>query len=81
MEEAVIISAVRAPVGRSAGILKDVRPEDLAAPVIAKAVQCANIDPGSIENVSFGAPNQSGEDILEGVYVGCRPGLMPERSQ
>jgi acetyl-CoA acetyltransferase len=62
MEEAVIISAVRTPVGRYAGILKDVRPDDLAALVIAEAVKRANIDPSSVEDVIFGAANQSGED-------------------
>src|SRR2546422_5673903 len=62
MEDAVIISAVRTPIGRYAGSLKDVRPDDLAALVIAEAVQRAHIDADSIEDVILGCANQSGED-------------------
>ena len=62
MEEAVILSAVRTPIGRYAGSLKDVRPDDLAALVIAEAVRRATIDPQSIEDVILGCANQSGED-------------------
>ena len=62
MEEAVILSAVRTPVGRYAGVLKDVRPDDLAALVISEAVHRAHIDADSIEDVILGCANQSGED-------------------
>jgi 3-oxoadipyl-CoA thiolase len=62
MEEAVILSAVRTPIGRYSGSLKDVRPDDLASLVIAEAVRRANIDAGSIEDVILGCANQSGED-------------------
>src|SRR5689334_8930001 len=62
MEDAVIISAVRTPIGRYAGNLKDVRPDDLAALAISEAVKRANIDPGSIEDVILGCANQAGED-------------------
>jgi 3-oxoadipyl-CoA thiolase len=62
MEEAVILSAVRTPIGRYGGILKDVRPDDLAALAITEAVRRANIDAGSIEDVILGCANQAGED-------------------
>ena len=62
MEEAVIISAVRTPIGRYGGALKDVRPDDMGALVISEAIKRANIDPGSIEDVIFGCANQAGED-------------------
>lgn len=62
MEDAVIISAVRTPIGRYAGSLKDVRPDDLAALVITEAVRRANIDADSIEDVILGCANQAGED-------------------
>jgi 3-oxoadipyl-CoA thiolase len=62
MEEAVILSAVRTPIGRYAGSLKDVRPDDLAALAISEAVRRANIDTGSIEDVILGCANQAGED-------------------
>jgi 3-oxoadipyl-CoA thiolase len=62
MEDAVIISAVRTPIGRYAGSLKDVRPDDLAALVISEAVRRASIDPSSVEDVILGCANQAGED-------------------
>ena len=62
MEEAVILSAVRTPIGRYAGSLKDVRSDDLAAMVIVEAVRRANVDAGSIEDVILGCANQAGED-------------------
>jgi 3-oxoadipyl-CoA thiolase len=62
MEEAVILSAVRTSIGRYGGSLKDVRPDDLAALVIAEAVRRAHIDADSIEDVILGCANQAGED-------------------
>src|ERR1700694_3286901 len=62
MQEAVILSAVRTPIGRHAGSLKDARPDDLAALVIAEAARRANVDPASIEDVLLGCANQAGED-------------------
>jgi 3-oxoadipyl-CoA thiolase len=62
MEDAVILSAVRTPIGRYAGSLKDVRPDDLAALAIAESVRRASIDAGSIEDVILGCANQAGED-------------------
>src|SRR5579863_2337378 len=62
MQEAVILSAVRTPIGRYAGSLKDARPDDLAALVIAEAVRRANVDPASIEDVLLGCANQARED-------------------
>jgi 3-oxoadipyl-CoA thiolase len=60
--EAVILSAVRTPVGRYGGALCGVRPDDLAALVIAEAVERAGVPAGEIEDVYFGAANQAGED-------------------
>jgi 3-oxoadipyl-CoA thiolase len=62
MEDAVILSAVRTPIGRYGGSLKDVRPDDLAALVITEAVRRADIDPGMVEDVVLGCANQAGED-------------------
>ena len=62
MHEAVIVDAVRTPVGRYGGALKDVRPDDLAALVIQALVRRNNLDPASIEDVVFGCANQAGED-------------------
>jgi 3-oxoadipyl-CoA thiolase len=60
--EAVILSAVRTPVGRYGGALADDRPDDLAALVIREAVERAGVPPAQIEDVYFGCANQAGED-------------------
>src|SRR2546429_631678 len=62
METAVILDALRTPIGRYGGALKDVRPDDLAALVISEVVNRAKLEPASIEDVYFGDANQSGED-------------------
>jgi len=59
---AVILSAVRTPVGRYGGALAGERPDDLAALVIGEAVARAGVPAGEIEDVWFGAANQAGED-------------------
>ena len=60
--EAVILSAVRTPVGRYGGALADDRPDDLAAAVIHAAVERAGVPAREIEDVYFGCANQAGED-------------------
>ncbi len=62
MEDAVILSGIRTPIGRYGGSLKDVRPDDLAALVIAEAIKRARVEPDSIEDVILGCANQAGED-------------------
>ena len=62
MSRAVVLSAVRTPVGRYGGALAGERPDDLAALVIGEAVSRAGVPPGEIEDVWFGAANQAGED-------------------
>ena len=62
MSRAVVLSAVRTPVGRYGGVLAGERPDDLAAVVIKEAVARAGVEPGEIEDVYFGAANQAGED-------------------
>lgn len=62
MKEVVIINAVRTPIGRHAGALAAVRPDDMAALVIKEVVERSGIDPSEIEEVYFGCANQAGED-------------------
>jgi len=62
MKEAVIVEAVRTPMGRHGGILKDVRTDDLGAYIIAKLVEKTGINKEEIEDVYFGCTNQAGED-------------------
>ncbi len=59
---AVIVDAVRTPVGRYGGVLKDVRPDDLSAFVLKKLVERAKLDPELIDDVLWGCANQAGED-------------------
>src|SRR3954466_11734250 len=62
MSRAVVLSAVRTPIGRYGGALSGVRPDDLAALVIREAVSRADVPAEQIEDVWFGAANQAGED-------------------
>lgn len=62
LQEAVVVSAVRSPMGRYGGQLRDVRPDDLAALVVREAVQRAQLEPAEVEDVIFGCANQAGED-------------------
>jgi 3-oxoadipyl-CoA thiolase len=60
--EAVILSAVRTPVGRYGGALAGERPDDLAALVVREAVERAGAPADEIEDVYLGCANQAGED-------------------
>jgi 3-oxoadipyl-CoA thiolase len=62
MSDALIIDAVRTPMGRYRGALAAVRPDDLAARVLSVAVERAGVDPAEIADVYLGAANQAGED-------------------
>ena len=62
MSRAVILSGVRTPIGRKDGALSGLRPDDLAATVIAEAVSRAGVPSEQIEDVYFGAANQAGDD-------------------
>ena len=60
--EVWVIDAVRTPIGRYGGRLAGVRPDDLAAVVARAIVERTGVDPAAIDDVHFGAANQSGED-------------------
>jgi 3-oxoadipyl-CoA thiolase len=62
MHDAVIIDAVRTPVGRHGGALAAVRPDDLAAIPVQALLQRTGIDPALVEEVYLGCANQAGED-------------------
>ena len=62
MNEVVIVSAARTPIGKIRGALSAVRADDLAACAIAAAVERAGINPVAIEEVILGCANQAGED-------------------
>src|SRR5215210_5661377 len=62
MNEAYIVAALRTPIGRYGGALKDVRPDDLAAQIIRALVERTAIDPADVADVHLGCANQAGED-------------------
>ncbi len=59
---AAVICALRTPIGRYAGALSSVRPDDLAALVIREMIARSRIDAALVDDVYFGAANQAGED-------------------
>src|SRR5438552_3244845 len=62
MPEPVIIDAVRTPIGRFRGALKDVRPDDLAAAAVGALVERTRVPLEAIDDVILGCANQAGED-------------------
>src|SRR5690625_3747487 len=61
VREAVIIEAVRTPVGKYNGLLKGIRADDLASLPLKEIVKRSSIDPGLIEDVIYGCVTQVGE--------------------
>ena len=78
MNEVVIVSAVRTPIGAIRGALSSVRPDDLAAVVIREAVARAGVDPHEIEEVIFGCANQAGEDNRNVARMGLLLAGLPQ---
>ncbi len=62
MPDAVLLDALRTPIGRYAGVLSAVRTDDLAARTLAAAVERNGIDPATVDEVYLGCTNQAGED-------------------
>ena len=76
MTRAVIVDAVRTPIGRHGGALAAVRPDDLAAVTIRALVDRNRLDPAGIDDVIFGCTNQAGEDNRNVARMGLlRAGL------
>src|SRR2546421_8003083 len=64
MRDAVIVEAVRSPIGKRDGSLKDIHPVDLLATVLQEVVTRAGVDPGLIEDNITGCVSQTGEQSL-----------------
>ena len=64
MREAVIVEAVRTPIGRRNGKLKDVHPVVLGSLVLKEVVSRAGIEPAQVDDVVFGCVSQVGEQSL-----------------
>src|SRR6185312_722917 len=73
-----VIDAVRTPMGAYRGALSGVRPDDMAAHVIAATVERSGVDPERIVDVYFGAANQSGEDNRDVARMAALLAGLPE---
>jgi acetyl-CoA acyltransferase len=62
MRQALIIDAVRTPIGKHRGALREVRPDDLSAIALSALVRRTGLEPASVEEVFWGCANQAGED-------------------
>lgn len=65
MRDAVIVEAVRSPIGRRNGVLSGVHPADLSAFVLEQLVARAKVDPISIDDVVWGCVSQVGEQTFD----------------
>lgn len=77
--DAVIVTAVRTPVGRHGGALSTVRADDLAAHALAAAIDRTRIDPGDVDEVIMGCANQAGEDNRDVARMALLLADFPER--
>jgi 3-oxoadipyl-CoA thiolase len=78
MTRAVILSAVRTPVGRYGGGLSATRPDDLAALAVSAAVERAGVPAEQIEDVWLGCANQAGEDNRNVARMAVLLAALPE---
>src|SRR5580698_5661750 len=65
MRDAVIVEAVRTPVGKRNGALREVQPVDLSAHVLTALAERSGIDPAIVEDVIWGCVSQVGEQSLD----------------
>ncbi|WP_033342491.1 3-oxoadipyl-CoA thiolase [Catenuloplanes japonicus] len=78
MAEAYIVGGVRTPIGRYAGALAPVRPDDLAAHVIrALLARFGSVDPEALDDVVLGCANQAGEDNRNVARMGALLAGLP----
>ncbi len=78
MREAVIVEAVRTPIGRRNGALRDVHPNDLAAVVLKEIVRRTGLDPALVEDVVMGCVSQTDEQGLNIARVAVLAAGFPE---
>ena len=65
MPEAVIVEAIRSPVGKRNGGLSGVHPADLSAQVLNALVERAGVDPEIVDDVIWGCVMQAGEQSMD----------------
>ena len=77
MPDAVILDAVRTPIGRYAGVLASVRPDDLAAHVVKAAVERSGLEASEVDELYMGCTNQAGEDNRNVARMAALLGGLP----
>lgn len=80
MEQAVVVSAVRTPVGKFGGSFKDISATGLGALVISEAIQRANLEPAQVEWVIMGTALQATQGLGPARKAALEAGLPPEVS-
>ncbi|WP_454787805.1 thiolase family protein [Mycolicibacterium lutetiense] len=78
MEQVFVVDGVRTPQGRYGGALASVRPDDLAARVIAEVVTRCGVPADAIDEVILGAANQAGEDNRDVARMAALLAGLPE---
>src|SRR5438270_13906574 len=78
MPNAVIVDALRTPIGRFRGGLAGVRPDDLAGLVIRAVVERNKVPVDEIDDVVFGCANQAGEDNRNVARMGLLLAGLPQ---
>ncbi|HEY5538249.1 MAG TPA: thiolase family protein [Thermoplasmata archaeon] len=78
MRDAVIIDAVRTPIGRRGGALKDVRPDDLAAHVLRSIVERNGLRPALVDDVVLGCVTQTDEQGFNIARIAALVAGFPE---
>ena len=78
LHEAVIVSAVRSPIGRAGGALGKIPPEYYGAEVIKEAIKRVGLDPNEIEDILFGNCLNAGGNIarLCALQAGLPVGIL-----
>ena len=78
MRDAVIIDAIRTPIGRRGGALKDVRPDDLAAHVLRSIVERNRLRPALVDDVVLGCVTQTDEQGFNIARIAALVAGFPE---
>ncbi len=78
MKEAVLLEAVRTPVGRLGGAMKDIQPEDLSALVMKETLARAGIETGIVDEIIWGHAKQSSDQPNIARLAGLLAGIPVE---
>jgi acetyl-CoA acetyltransferase family protein len=76
--DSVIVGAVRTPIGKKNGSLKDVRADDLAALVIREVIKRVGIEPEMVDDIVFGCNTQIEEQGLNVARIALLTAGLPE---